>query len=168
MSTAERHRAFLALGSNVDPADHLRKAVRELASIGCVVRRSTVYETAPVGTSDPRPFLNAAVLLETTLSPHALQGELRAIEAKLGRVRDPNDKYAPRTIDIDLALYDDAVLDLDGRRVPDPDILARAFVAIPLAELDPDYVHPETGETLSAIAARFVPDEAAMRPVEGF
>lgn len=130
-------------------------AVRELAGLGTIHAVSRVYESLPADGSDQPNYLNAAVLLETDLSAEELcRTELPAIEAKLGRVRDSQDRNAARTIDLDLALYDASVLQVDHRWIPDPDILVRPFLAVPLAELDGTYCHPQTGSTLEDIAIR--------------
>ncbi len=123
--------AYLSLGSNVDKEYNLPAAVRLLAEHGRVLAVSAVYETAPVGNPDDPSF----------------------IEQQLGRQRsaDPN---APRTIDVDISLFDDAILDLGKRHIPDPEIVRFPHIAVPLADLAPDYRHPETGETLAQIAAR--------------
>jgi 2-amino-4-hydroxy-6-hydroxymethyldihydropteridine diphosphokinase len=126
---------------------------------------SRAYETEPVGCTDQATFLNAAVLLETSLTPEDLKLKaIDRIEAELGRVRDPLDKNAPRTIDIDISLWNNAVIEVSGRPVPDPDILRFAHVAVPLAEIAPDYVHPVSGETLAQIARRLLADSNAPRP----
>lgn len=148
---------LLSLGSNVEPRENLPRAVALLARRFPVRAVSRVWETEPVGAPGTPPFLNAAVLIETALAPRALKHEvLRPLEARLGRVRggDPN---APRTVDIDIALYDELVLEAPGDRLalPDPAILTRAHVALPLAEVAPGLRHPLTGETLAAIARRF-------------
>ena len=154
--------AYLSLGSNIEPERHLRAAVQQLAHYGRVRAVSTVWETLPWGRADQPNFLNAVVLLETPLSAEAIRREaIPAIEAALGRVRTA-DKNAPRTIDIDLMLYNRERLQLGSRHIPDPEVLARPFVAIPLAEIAPDYCHPETGQTMRAIAASLSP--AGMRP----
>jgi 2-amino-4-hydroxy-6-hydroxymethyldihydropteridine diphosphokinase len=130
--------------------------VRHLAQHGRILDTSAVYETAPVGSSGDPSFFNAAVVLQTPLSPAELKEQvLRPLEEKLGRRRtaDPN---APRTIDVDISLFNHEVLDLGKRHVPDPEILRYPHVAVPLADVAPDYRHPETGETLAAIAARVV------------
>ena len=89
------------------------------------------------------PFFNAAALIETDLAPGALKEALLAIEDSLGRVRTA-DKYAPRPIDLDIALYGQHILGLNGRHIPDPDL--------PLADVAPDWLHPELGLTLAEIA----------------
>ena len=151
------NRAYLALGSNIEPARNLIEAVRQLAGFGRVVVVSRVWESEPVGFADQPNFLNAALLLETPLSARDFHlGAIETIERLLHRVRDSNNKNAPRTIDVDLALFNREILRIDHRRIPDPDILTRPFVAIPLAELDPGYVHPEDGRTLQKIAEGFV------------
>lgn len=149
------HRAYVLLGSNIDKERNLPAAVRLLCERCRVVAVSAVYETQPVGRTNQPTFFNAAVLIETPLSPAELKWQvLRPIEAQLGRVRteDPN---APRTIDLDIVLFDDAAFELDGSPIPDPALLKHPHVALPLAEIAPDYVHPITGETLAEIASRF-------------
>jgi 2-amino-4-hydroxy-6-hydroxymethyldihydropteridine diphosphokinase len=124
-----------------------------------------VYETAPVGKTDQPNFLNAAVQMETELSAAALKDEvLRAIEQELGRVLTQN-KNAPRTIDLDISLFNDEVLDAGNRHIPDPEIVQRAYLAWPLADLAPDYRHPETGQTLLQIA-QALPDTGLLRRVD--
>jgi 2-amino-4-hydroxy-6-hydroxymethyldihydropteridine diphosphokinase len=146
--------AYLSLGSNLDKEHNLPAAVRLLAAHGRVLAVSAVYETAPVGNPGDPSFFNAAVALETTMHPAELKKQVLAgIEQQLGRQRsaDPN---APRTIDIDISLYDDAILDLGKRHIPDPEIVRYPHIAVPLADLAPGYRHPETGDTLAQIAAR--------------
>ncbi len=160
----ESNRAYLSLGSNIEPERSLPAAVRLLGRYGCVRAASTVWQTLPLGRSDQPDYLNAVVLLETPLSAQSLrQDAIPAVESALGRVRTA-DKNAPRTIDVDIMLFNDEVLDLGRRHIPDPEILERPFVAMPLAEIAPDMRHPETGQTLSEIARRFEPDASGMRP----
>ncbi|HET6328275.1 MAG TPA: 2-amino-4-hydroxy-6-hydroxymethyldihydropteridine diphosphokinase [Planctomycetaceae bacterium] len=153
MSDRSTNRAYLSLGSNIEPEQNLPAAVRALTSFGRIVAVSNVWESAPFG-SHGANFLNAAVLLETELSATEIyQQAIVEVERQLGRVRDPHDKNAPRTIDVDLSLFNHDVFEWAGHRVPDPEILKRHFVAVPLAELDPDYVHPTEGRRLADIAA---------------
>ncbi len=156
--------AYLSLGSNIEPERHLREAVKRLAQHGQVRALSTVWETAPVGFAAQPNFLNAAVLLATPLTAQALRAEvIPAAEAALGRVRTGN-KFGPRTIDIDLVLFNREVLDLGRRHIPDPEIATRPYLAITLAEIAPDYVHPETGQTLQAMAVSLSTAGMVRRP----
>jgi 2-amino-4-hydroxy-6-hydroxymethyldihydropteridine diphosphokinase len=146
------NRAFLLLGSNINPEQNLREAVRRLAARCRILAVSGVYESLPVGTTDQPNFLNAAVLIETHHAAGELKTEvLETIEQELGRVRT-GDKNAPRTIDLDILLFNDEILELGRRHVPDPEILRFPHIARPLADLAPHYRHPETGQTLTEIA----------------
>jgi 2-amino-4-hydroxy-6-hydroxymethyldihydropteridine diphosphokinase len=157
-----RNRAFVALGSNIEPEANLREAVRRLATHCTVVSTSPVYETAPVGSVGQPKFLNAAALIETELTAAGLKaGVLAVIEEDLGRIRT-EDKYAPRTIDLDISLFNDEAFDLGGRHIPDADILRYAHIAVPLADLAPHQCHPETGQTLRQIA-QSLPDQRLIR-----
>ena len=157
------HQALLSLGSNIDPEKNLPAAVRELGRYGRVRQVSTVWQSLPLGNPDQPDYLNAALWLETSLSARELkENAIAEIETGLGRVRG-TDRNAPRTIDIDIMLFNHERLRLGQRSIPDPEVLERAFVAIPLAEIAPDYIHPETGETLTEIAARFDPTTSGMR-----
>jgi 2-amino-4-hydroxy-6-hydroxymethyldihydropteridine diphosphokinase len=147
------HRVYLTLGSNVEAARNLPAGLAYLRPHG-LAAISGVYQTPAVGTRDGRPFLNAAVMLFTESPPAEFKLDVcRRIEIQLGRIRRPDDKWAPRTIDLDIALWDDAVLTVLGSPVPDPDIVRHLHVACPLADLAPDLVHPVDGRTLSEIAA---------------
>jgi len=146
------NRVFISLGSNIDGERNLREAVRRLASRCTLLAVSPVYETTPVGKTDQPNFLNAAALIETDLTAAELKRQvLRAIERELGRVRTA-DKNAPRTIDLDISLFNQEVFEVEGRHVPDPEILKYPHVAIPLADLAPGQRHPETGQMLHEIA----------------
>ena len=152
MGTGGANLAFLVLGSNNDAESMLPAAAAALAELGQIRATSQVWETEPVGFREQPNFLNAAVLLATDHSADALKSNLiPRIESALGRVRDPANKNGPRTIDIDLALFNREVI--AKHRIPDPDILTQAFVARPLAELCPDFVHPIANKTLADIAA---------------
>jgi 2-amino-4-hydroxy-6-hydroxymethyldihydropteridine diphosphokinase len=148
------NRAVILLGSNVDKEQNLPMAALLLRRLCPVVAVSPVYETAPVGLTGQPDFLNAAMLIETDLDATALKETvLNPIEKELDRRRQ-SDKYAARTIDLDLVLFNDDVFTLSNRRIPDPDLRRHLHVAIPVADLLPDTMHPETGETIGAIARR--------------
>jgi 2-amino-4-hydroxy-6-hydroxymethyldihydropteridine diphosphokinase len=154
------------MGSNLSPSSNLVRARFALERELQVVKSSRVYETAPaVGASGPL-FLNAALSVTTDLDPSALKHSvLRPLEAELGRVRGA-DRNAPRTIDLDISYFDDLVLDdLEaGIVIPDPDALSWAHVALPLADLAPDRVHPTDGRTFRMIALS-VQDAAGVRVI---
>ncbi|MFN2137319.1 MAG: 2-amino-4-hydroxy-6-hydroxymethyldihydropteridine diphosphokinase [Candidatus Promineifilaceae bacterium] len=160
------NRVYLSLGSNIDKEKNLPAAVRLLQEQVAVKEASAVFETAPVGTDNQPSFFNTAVLVETNLSPAALKDEvINVIEAALHRRRS-EDKNAPRTIDIDIALFNDDVLDYvpsdrRPRHIPDPDLLTSLHAIAPLADLAPEKRHPETGERLRAIASKLQQDSAA-------
>jgi 2-amino-4-hydroxy-6-hydroxymethyldihydropteridine diphosphokinase len=146
--------AWLLLGSNIKPERNIPRAVAAIGERETLLGASSVWQSPPADGSDQPDYWNAAVLLRTVKTPAEIYTELIApIESALGRVRSA-DAFAPRTMDIDLELYDDRVEEFSGRRLPHPDILIRAFVALPLAELSPEKRHPETGETLRSIANR--------------
>jgi 2-amino-4-hydroxy-6-hydroxymethyldihydropteridine diphosphokinase len=149
-------RAFISLGSNIGPETYLPRAVEQLGTLGRVVAVSRVYQSAAIA-PDPQPdFLNAAVLLRTAADPFDVRTALRNIETTLGRVRSA-DKNAPRTIDLDLCLYADRVLCTSDLVLPAPEIVDRAYLAVTLAELAPDFRHPVNGESLRTIANRLRP-----------
>lgn len=155
--------AYLSIGSNIHPEENLPAAVRALTEFGKVLAVSNVWETPPVGYLAQPNFLNAAVLLETPEPPETFHARvIRPLEQRLDRVRTENPN-APRTIDLDLTLFNDQILTLGHHHIPDPDILTRAFVTIPLAEIAPDYRHPETGQPLAEIAATFAEEKTEMR-----
>lgn len=147
---------YLILGSNIDRERNLPQAVRLLQAMCELVAVSPVYESAPVGLTEQPAFFNAAAHIRTPLSPSAIkQVIIEVIEQQLNRVRLA-DKNAPRTIDLDIVLFNREILTYDGRAIPDPDLLRFAYVAVPMADLAPDLRHPETGEPLKEIANRLV------------
>ncbi|HSF30903.1 MAG TPA: 2-amino-4-hydroxy-6-hydroxymethyldihydropteridine diphosphokinase [Candidatus Tectomicrobia bacterium] len=137
-------RAFIGLGSNVgDRLGFLQQAVmrlREVAGVQ-VTKASSVYETEPVGPVDQAWFLNAVVEVETSLSPHALLDQTQQIERGLGR--DTTYRWGPRTIDLDILLHDDIQVKTATLEIPHAELCHRAFVMIPLLELDPDLSLPD-------------------------
>lgn len=148
-------RAFVAFGSNIDPAVNIREAVRLLARRVHVVAVSTVYRTAPEERPDQPYYYNCVTEIETPLQPVELKRDvLRRIEAELCRERS-GDRYAPRTIDLDLILYDDIALETEDVVVPDPEIARRSFLALALYELDPGLSLPGSGTPVKELALRF-------------
>ncbi len=147
----ENQRAFVLAGTNIRPEFHLKAAVRQLRNRTTVSGLSTVYQTKPVGLEDQADFLNVAVELRTKQEPLELRTLLKSIEQELGRDRS-GPRNGPRKIDLDLVLYGQQVLHDDPLDLPDPTITRHAHAAIPLAELAPEFIHPEEERTLSDIA----------------
>ncbi len=158
------NRAFLSLGSNIAAEKNLPAAVRLLREYGVVRTSSGVWESPALEGADHPDYLNAAVLLETPLSAVSLRHQaINHIERVLGRVRNPRNPHSPRPIDIDIMLFNRDIISLGHRHIPDGEILERAFVALALAELDPDYIHPLTGQTLAQIASGFSDESLRFR-----
>lgn len=140
------HLAYVALGANLaDPTTQVRAALTALTELpqSRLLRASSLYRTAPVGIAHQPDFINAVAALATTLSPHDLLAALFAIEAAFGRRRDYH--HAPRTLDLDLLLYDDQVIDSPQLTLPHPRLHLRAFVIAPLLEIAPDCRIPGRG-----------------------
>ena len=151
--------AAIALGSNLaspwgDREANLREAVRRVGQLGEVRAVSSFHNTAPVGTTEQPKFLNGAMLLENELEPVELMRALLAIERAMGRNRASVPAKGPRTIDLDLLLMDDLVLDADELTLPHPAMAERRFVLEPLAEIAPAMVDPVTGRTGAEMLAR--------------
>jgi 2-amino-4-hydroxy-6-hydroxymethyldihydropteridine diphosphokinase len=143
--------AYVAVGANVEPEKNIEAALLDLMRSTTVTAISTFYETTPIDRPDQRMFYNGVWKISTALSPWDLkQTVLRKIESDLGRVRE-EDRYTPRPIDLDLILFAEKVMNNPDLRLPDPDIRRRAFVAVPLLELDPNLVLPDTGVRLSSL-----------------
>ena len=140
--------AYVGLGANLGDRE---AAIRAAAAALGARRLSTIVETEPWGLADQPWFLNATAEVETELAPRAFLDRLLEIERALGRTRDGR-RWGPRTIDLDLLLFGDAILDEPGLTVPHPRLPERAFVLEPLAELDPSLIVPGKG-TVSALLA---------------
>ncbi len=148
-------KAYVGLGSNLGERESMiRLALDDLARLPDTQlrRASSLYDTEPVGDVEQPNFLNAVAELDTLLTPRQLLWNLLLIERRLGRARTR--RWGPRTIDLDLLLYEDFVLDEPDLQVPHPELLHRSFVLVPLVELDPLLTHPVTGETLLAHLSR--------------
>lgn len=146
--------AYIGLGSNLDdPSAHLERALHELDALPAtrLTARSPLYRTAPVGLTDQPEFINAVAALSTTLPPHELLNALLAIEQAHRRVRAV--RWGPRTLDLDLLLYGDSMLNDAVLTLPHPRLHERAFVLYPLADLAPALDIPGYGPLRALLAA---------------
>lgn len=145
---------FLSIGSNIgDRLDHLTEAVRALQrNEGTnVISISSIYETAPVGYTDQADFLNLVVKIETELDPFAVLELCQQIEQGLGRKRTI--RWGPRTVDLDILLYNNDNIEAENLTIPHPRMHERDFVLVPLLEIASTLIHPKTGQQLSREAA---------------
>jgi 2-amino-4-hydroxy-6-hydroxymethyldihydropteridine diphosphokinase len=153
---------YLSLGSNVGGREgQLRDAQARLSAVGRVVGVSSVYETEPVEFSEQPWFLNCALVLETRLTPQQLMNAILRIEQEMGRRRVQ--KKGPRSIDIDILLFGNEIIESKELTVPHPAMRARRFVLEPLAEIAPDVVHPILKKTIRELLAALPPGQAVQR-----
>jgi 2-amino-4-hydroxy-6-hydroxymethyldihydropteridine diphosphokinase len=156
-------KAYVGLGSNLgDRAAYLLLGLSALSRLPetRLLRLSPVYETDPVGPPQP-PYLNMVAELETELSPKGLLAEMLRVEKALGRER--RERWGPRTLDLDLLLYGDLVLEEAGLSVPHPRLHERAFVLVPLLDLLPEGRHPLLGQSFAELLASL--DASSVRPL---
>ena len=146
--------AFVGLGGNLgEAAGTLRAAVQVLDGLPHtrVVRASRLFRTPAWGLEDQADFINGVAMLETTLGARELLDALLATERQFGRERDPAQRWGPRTLDLDLLLYADEVIDMPGLRLPHPHLHERAFALVPLLEIAPDILIPGHGPAQRAL-----------------
>lgn len=137
------HSVYISLGSNIHPEENLLKAHKLLCDCCSLQKTSQIWETKPIGSHGPN-FLNAAALIRSSFSLLQIKYDiLRPIEERLGRIRQ-RDKYAPRTIDLDIIIFDGEIVETS--------LWELAHLAVPMSELWPDLVQPQTGKTLLQIA----------------
>ncbi|PPD29857.1 MAG: 2-amino-4-hydroxy-6-hydroxymethyldihydropteridine diphosphokinase [Methylomonas sp.] len=153
--TIDWHEAYIGLGSNLDnPLLQIRSAAKVISGLDDIdeCRLSPLYTSQPVGPQDQPDYINAVIRLKTRLSPLQLLKQLQAIENQHGRVRSI--RWGARTLDLDLLLYDDLILNLPELTVPHPELKNRSFVLYPLADIAPEgLLIPGTASLSSLLAA---------------
>lgn len=156
------NKAYLLLGGNTgNRLQNLETARKRLGTdCGRVLKLSSVYETAAWGREDQPAFLNQVVCLETGLTAKTLLYTVLGIEAEMGRIRE--EKYAPRTIDIDILFFNNEIINMPGLTVPHPQIQHRRFVLEPMAEIAPGKVHPVLHKTMKDLL-EICPDQLAVK-----
>lgn len=155
--------AFIGIGSNIEPQRHVATALTLLTERFGDLVVSTIYRSRAVG-FDGNDFLNLVVALNTQLNAPTLYAELHTLETRCGRDRSAP-RFAPRSIDLDLLLYNDSIIDQGPLKLPRKDILRYAFMLQPLAEIAAERRHPQTGLTFAQHWQQFVDDEPALVPI---
>ena len=145
----------IGMGSNLgESLDTLKNAIQTLDEIPGInlITYSNWYRTKPVGGPKQPDFINGCALLKVELTPHKLLEILLDVEQKFKRVR--LEHWGPRTLDLDLILYDDLILNTPNLQIPHPRMTERAFVLVPLAEIAPDWIEPISGKTIKELLER--------------
>ena len=156
-------RVFIGVGSNLgNRRGYYQKALDLMADLPqtAIVRCSSLYETEPIGEAK-NWYINGVVELETALSPQHLLSRLQKIESALGRTRTK--KWASRTIDLDILLFDKQVVNEEQLKIPHPEMHRRRFVLLPLSELAPRFVHPLLGSTVAELLVGLADDKQVLR-----
>jgi len=143
------HRVFIGIGANIEPEAHIEQALELMCGTVRPLALSTFCRTAPVGPAGQPEYVNGVLLGETVLDARGLKAFLREVESRLGRVRNA-DKYAARPIDLDIILFDDAIIREPDLCIPDPDLWERDYLARAVLELEPGLCVPGRGVRLSA------------------
>ena len=155
------HRVHLGIGSNLgDRRANTAEAIEKVSALPGtrVVRASSLYESEPLGNAKTW-FVNSVIEVETELGPEALLEKLKAIEEAMGRKRVKGKRWGSRIIDLDILLFDQDVVDKRTLKIPHPEMHKRRFVLLPLAELAPQVVHPQLGQTVSTMLATVQDDK---------
>lgn len=155
---------YISLGSNINKEQNTRAGINALKQVFGELNLSSVYESEAVG-FDGDAFYNMVIECQVDTPVHQTNQILRDIEDEHGRDRN-GPKFSSRTLDLDLLLYDDLVIDENGLKLPRGEVLKNAFVLWPLAEIAPDLKHPETGTSYAELWAAFDKDKESLKPVE--
>ena len=155
------HRVHIGIGSNLgDRRANTAEAIEKVSTLPGtrIVRASSLYESEPLGNAKTW-FVNSVIEVETDLGPEVLLKKLKAIEEAMGRKRVKGKRWGSRIIDLDILLFDQDVIDKRTLKIPHPEMHKRRFVLLPLAELAPQVVHPQLGQTVSAMLATVKDDK---------
>ena len=149
------HRVHIGIGSNL--GDRRANTIEAIEKVGQlpgtrVVRASSLYESEPLGDAKTW-FVNSVIEIDSDLAPDALLKRLQAIEEAMGRKRVKGKRWGSRIIDLDILLFDQDVIDKRNLKIPHPELHKRRFVLLPLAELAPQVVHPQLGQSISTLLA---------------
>ena len=155
------HRVHIGIGSNLgDRRANTAEAIEKVSTLPGtrIVRASSLYESEPLGNAKTW-FVNSVIEVETDLGPEVLLKKLKAIEEAMGRKRVKGKRWGSRVIDLDILLFDQDVVDKRTLKIPHPEMHKRRFVLLPLAELAPQVVHPQLGQTVSTMLATVKDDK---------
>ena len=161
------HRVYLSVGSNLgDKLDNCLKGLSALTDSGDTAQRrvSRFYRTSPVDYTDQDWFVNAAVEIDTCLSPEALLDKLLIIQQGMGRKADAV-RFGPRVLDLDILLYEDCVIQSQRLILPHPRMHKRAFVLHPICDIDPTIMHPVLGTTMGALLSALKDEDQQVYPL---
>ena len=160
------HQVYLSIGSNIgDPLGNCRRGIENLCADGklLLLARSPFYRTQPVDYVEQDWFVNAALLVQTELTPLELLEKTQAIQAQMGRKTDAI-RFGPRILDLDIIFYDDTVIDTPHLVVPHPRMHKRRFVLQPICDIDPTVVHPVLGRNVGDLLNELPTDHQDMKP----
>ena len=158
------HIAYIGIGSNLgDKRDRCERGVTEVLKLdrNRLLARSSLYTTQPLGYADQDWFVNLVIKIETNLDAFALFQSLKEIESRLGRLR--NFRWGPRTIDLDILFFDHLDFQTEELTIPHPRVPERQFVLIPLAEIDPKFVHPVLRKTIQELLDKLDNDQGVVK-----
>ena len=156
-------KVYISLGSNIEPAKHLRAAVRSLREQFGELELSSVYRSKAVG-FEGEDFLNLVAGFDTNLSAHEVHRKLHEIEDQHGRTRE-GPRFSDRVIDLDLLMYDDLTIDDDDLHLPREEITQNAFVLLPLSEIAPELQHPELRQTVADLWEVYDKEQQPLTPI---
>ena len=160
------HHAYISVGSNMgDPLKNCSRGIKLMCEDDTIelVAQSQFYKTEPVDYLDQDWFVNAALHIRTSLSPHALLDKTQAVQQSVGR-KGGGIRFGPRILDLDIIFYDDLILDTPQLVIPHPRMDKRRFVLQPICDIDPTIMHPGLGQNVQDLLNQLVIDDQGMTP----